>query len=499
MFGVCAICEAHALLLTKTGKYVFTRYQTMLKDSSKFKPNTDRYVINILWYATLLSILLLSAHAASGNELPSHCTEDPDLAKELSQMGPVLGLGSSVSHGLMARSVSEVVADQLCLGNQKNGHAFPLFLPASYSRVIKLYYKRMKPKLVLAWDITYHKMKILEDINDKKKELEVLVAALALDCESELYDCSKNGNASYAMEDDYKPIVLLGDIFYEKLIDCNQRKPHKYYTLENGTTNRLRERCFEEYVQLNYYLRDLAAKYSNVHILPANRLFTALQKYPNSVLYDEGMRQTFFRKRDLTWDGWHPWTDPGSYVFANLTIMQINRWIEEGRIKGRSIPLVKISDKYFGPPSGLIILAPEGFTPVTRPHIVGPSGKKIPLRFSLSEEWAKHHGAFSIGTSYFKARALSWGHLGPKPLLVRAQSFSGTTLVLSKKDQDLLSSHYQQGISLKGGLIIAGTDIYEETVSREDAVFFDQIEEDESILKKLSPPPMPSDASAWTY
>ena len=466
---------------------------------TKFNPTTKRFVINKFLFATLFTILSLSAHSALGDELPSHCTEDPNLAQELSQMGPVLGLGSSVSHGLMARSVSEVVADQLCLGKRKNGHAFPLFLPASYSRVIKLYYKRMKPKLVLALDITYHKMKILEDINEKKKELEGLVAALALDCDSDLYDCSKNGNASYAITDDYKPTVLLGDIFYEKLIDCNQREPQKYYTLENGTTNRLRERCFEEYVQLNRYLRELAAKYSNVHILPANRLFTALQKYPNSVLYDEGMRQTFFSKGDLTWDGWHPWTDPGSYVFANLTIMQINRWIEEGKIKGRTIPLVKISDKYFSPPTGLIILVPEGFTPVAKPQIVGPNGEKVPLRFSISKDWAKRHGVFGFGTSYFKARALSWGYLGPKPLLVRAQSFSGTTLVLSKRDRDILSSHYQHGISLKGALIIAGTDLYGEMVSREDTVFLNQIEEDKSILDKLSPPPMSSDASAWTY
>lgn len=68
-------------------------------------------------------ILLPSAHVASGNELPSYCREDPDLAQELSRMGPVMGLGSSVSHGLMARSASQIVADQLCLGN--NGHVFP--------------------------------------------------------------------------------------------------------------------------------------------------------------------------------------------------------------------------------------------------------------------------------------------------------------------------------------------------------------------------------------
>lgn len=447
--------------------------------------------INKYLYSTLFTIVLLWAHVALAKELPSYCKEDPDLAKELSQMGPVMGLGSSVSHGLMARSASEIVAEQLCLGNK--GHIFPWYFPASYPRAAKFYYKHKKPKLVLALDVTYHQMKILEDTSDKKKELDTLVAGLALDCNSELYDCSEKGNESYVKKDDYKPTVLLGDLFFENLIDCNQRKPPKEYRIEN-TKPRPKELCFEEYVQLNRHLRNLAAKYPNVHILPANRLFTALQKYPYSIFYDEGTRQTFFSRQDLTWDGWHPWTDPGSYVFANLTIFQINRLIEEGRIKGRPIPLKKISDTYFGPPSGLIILVPEGFNPVTRPQIVGPNGKNVPLRFSLSAEWAKRHGAFGIGRSYFRARALSWDRLGPRPLVVRAQAFSGTTLVLSKNDQDILTSQYQNGTSLKGGLILLGADLDKENISKEDTLFLNQIEKDRSILKKLSPSPMPSDA-----
>ncbi|MBW2436328.1 MAG: hypothetical protein JRF29_03550 [Deltaproteobacteria bacterium] len=56
------------------------------------------------------------------------------------------------------------------------------------------------------------------------------------------------------------------------------------------------------------------------------------------IFYDEGARQTFFSRKALTWDDWHPYTDPGSCVFANLAIMQINRLVKEGKIKGRPIP-----------------------------------------------------------------------------------------------------------------------------------------------------------------
>jgi hypothetical protein len=116
---------------------------------------------------------------ALGDELPVYCEENPTLAQELSRMGPVMGLGSSVSHGLMARSASEIVADQLCLGSK--GHVFPWYYPASYQKAVKYYYKRKKPGLVIALDVTYHDMKILEYTSEKEKALDTLVSALALD------------------------------------------------------------------------------------------------------------------------------------------------------------------------------------------------------------------------------------------------------------------------------------------------------------------------------
>jgi hypothetical protein len=411
-------------------------------------------------------------------------------------MGPVMGLGSSVSHGLLARSASEIVADQLCLGSK--GHVFPWYFPASYQKAAKYYYKRRKPGLVIALDVTYHDMKVLEYTSEKKKVLDTLVPALALDCESEFYDCSPNGNESYVKEEDYRPTVILGDIFFENLIDCSQGKPPKEYRTENAKP-RPKQLCFEEYAQLNHYLRDLAARYPNVHLYPANHIFTSLIKYPHSLFYDEGTRQTFFSRQELTWDGWHPYTVPGSQVFANLTIMHVNRLIQEGKINGIPIPLIKLSDEYFGPPSGLIIIVPEAFPPVTKPRIVGPDGQKVPLRFSLSKQWAERHGVFTIGKSYFKARALSWDRLGPKPLLIRAQSYSGSTIILSKKDQDILTAHYRHGISLKGALLLSGDDLDKRSVPRQDTFFLNKIDKNNNILKTLSPPPMPESAVPWDY
>jgi hypothetical protein len=306
-------------------------------------------------------------------------------------------------------------------------------------------------------------MKVLEYTSDKRKVLDTLVPALALDCESKFYDCSENGSASYANKYEYRPTVLLGDLFFENLIDCSRGKPPKEYRIEDAKP-RPKKLCYEEYRQLNRHLKELVARYPNVHMFQANRLFTALIKYPYSIFYDEGARgrQTFFSRKELTWDGWHPYTDPGSYVFANLAIMQINRLVKEGKIKGRPIPLRTLSDEYFS-------------------------------------QWAERHGVFSFGESYFRDLALSWERLGPKPLIIRAQSFRGTTLVLSKKDQAILAAHYQKGISLKGGLLLWGQNRNEEIISREDTFFLNQIEKDPGILKTLSLPPVKGDAASWDY
>lgn len=452
-------------------------------------------IIKYFLHFCLCMIFSLATHSALGEELPSYCREDTDLARELSRMGPVMGLGASVSHGLLARSASEIVADQLCLGS--DGHVFPWYFPGAYQKAAKYYYKHRRPGLVLALDATYHDMKVLEYTSDKRQVLENLVAGLALDCKSELYDCSPKGNESYTQADNFRPTVLLGDLFFENLIDCRQGKPPQEYRIEN-TKPRPDKLCYDEYTQLNQHLRDLAAKYPNIHLFPAKHLYTALVKYPHSIFYDDGTRQTFFAREDLTWDGWHPYTDPGSYVFANLIIMQINRLIEEGKINGHPIPLRKLSDKYFGPPSGLIILAPGEFPPVTRPQIVGPGGGKVPLRFSLPKQWAERHGVFGIGKSYFRSLALAWERLGPRPLIVRAQSFSGTTIVLSEKDQALLASHYQKGTTLKGALLLIGADPNED-ISREDTFFLNQIEKDPGILVTLSPPPVTGNTVPWEY
>ena len=441
-------------------------------------------------------LFVFSTRQAGAVDLPAYCAENPELAGKLTQMGPVMGLGSSVSHGLLARSASEIVADQMCLDIA--GHVFPWYYPAAYHKAARYYYKRQNPGLVIALDVTYHDMKVLEYTSEKKEVLDTLVPALALDCEDDFYDCSADGNEFYARKKRYQPTVIFGDLFFENLVDCSRGKPAPEYQIENAKP-RPRKLCFEEFAELGSYLENLIARYPNVHLYPSNYTFTSLVKYPHSLFYDDGSRQTFFSRQELTWDGWHPYTDPGSKVFANQVIMYINRLIKDGRINGPPIPLAVLSDDFFGPPSGLIIVVPAGFPPVKTPLIVGPDGRKVPLRFSLSRQWAEQHGVFFIGQSYFKARALAWKSLAPKPLLIWAQSFAGSTIVLSKKDRDILADHHRQGLALKGGLLIIGDDLDKKVVSREDTFFLNQLDKDTGILEKLSPAAQIDEESAWEY
>ena len=455
-----------------------------------------RFAINKYLLVSILILFVFSTRQAAGTDQPAYCVENPELAGKLMQRGPVMGLGSSVSHGLLARSASEIVADQLCLDSE--GHVFPWYYPAAYHKAARYYYKHQSPELVIALDVTYHDMKVLEYTSEKIEVLDTLVPALALDCEDDFYDCSADGNEFYAREKQYQPTVIFGDLFFENLVDCSRGKPPREYRIENAKP-RPRKLCFEEFAELGRHLEDLVARYPDVHLYPSNYTFTSLVKYPHSLFYDEGSRQTFFSRKELTWDGWHPYTDPGSKVFANQVIMYINRLIKDGRINGPQIPLATLSDDYFGPPSGLIIVVSAAFPPVKNPLIVGPDGRKVPLRFSLSRQWAEQHGVFFIGRSYFKARALAWKRLAPKPLLVRAQSYTGSTIVLSQKDRDILADHHRKGVALKGGLLIIGDDLDQKVVSREDTFFLNQLDKDAGILETLSPAPMLDSTSAWEY
>jgi hypothetical protein len=64
---------------------------------------------------------------------------------------------------------------------------------------------------LVALGVIYHEMKVLEYASDKRKVLDALVPALALDCESEFYDCSRGkppkNTASRTLNPDLKSFV----------------------------------------------------------------------------------------------------------------------------------------------------------------------------------------------------------------------------------------------------------------------------------------------------
>ena len=83
--------------------------------------------------------------------------------------------------------------------------------------------------------------------------------------------------------------------------------------------------------------------------------------------------------------------------------------------------------------------------------------------------------------------------------MVRAQSIEGSTVVLSRRDRDILSDHYRKGVALRGGLLIVGDDFDKKGVSREDTFFLNKLDKDTGIVDKLSPVPVMDETSAWDY
>lgn len=255
----------------------------------------------------------LRYHATRFND---HC-RDAHLAKQLRALGPVYAIGASVSYGLFSTAFPSLIRDQMCLsGEQYASDYYFLFLIKSNATILNTL-DRLRPRLVIALDFPYHYVK-MQYAEKAKPILKKYLLMLLMECGSELIDCSAGGQFSFERAHPYHPIVLAGSIYYDCHSDEWARSWEKAFPSYAV--------CREENRKLNAYMRELARQYPRLHVLPAFEMVSALHDTPQGVYhYDVNGVHADFKKSDLFVDGFHPWTDPGAYVLANLVIEQINR------------------------------------------------------------------------------------------------------------------------------------------------------------------------------
>lgn len=252
--------------------------------------------------------------AEDNKSFNSHC-RDPKLARQLRALGPLYVVGASVSYGLFAKSFPELIAEQMCLDKKSYDADFGFLVFYKSSRTIRESILKLRPKIIVALDYPYHHVK-LKYADIAEPILEKHVTMLLLQCQSPLLDCSDGGPHQFLRSDSYRPTVFAGTVYFNCKLETVMDEP-KFPNYEI---------CRRENKKLNVFYRELEKRYPNLHLLPIFEVFSTFHDTEDGKFhYDvDGVKRTF-TKDELFFDGFHPITDPGAYVIANLVIDWINR------------------------------------------------------------------------------------------------------------------------------------------------------------------------------
>ena len=258
------------------------------------------------------------APTATSTKFNKHC-QDISLSGRLRSFGPLYVLGASVSHGMFSKSFPLLVKEQMCLlDNEYKSHIYFLLRFLQTDRRILRTIKKIRPGFIVSMDFPYHQIKF-KYFKKAKRILDKYVEILTLDCKSKFVDCSNGGNFEFVINENYKPNLLLGSVYF----DCHEDSWSEDKEFPDYQT------CRKENQKLNDYLYTLEKEIPNLYILPAYEIFSALHDTDaGEYFYDvNGVKKTWTAE-ELFIDGFHPITNPGSYVLANLVIERINKIIK---------------------------------------------------------------------------------------------------------------------------------------------------------------------------
>lgn len=173
------------------------------------------------------------------------------------------------------------------------------------------------------------------------------------------------------------------------------------------------------------YLRQKARENPTLHIIPVDAFYRDLHR-GLPWLYQIGGKFGSFYTDDIFWDSWHPRSEPGAQMFANMVLAKLNELIAAGQIRSAvSIPYIAIDDRYFKPHTGIVLIQDSAIAmpPDQFRRLVTESGAAVPIVFS------DHPRAFRA--AYGNWSYVQAFEVGAKPVVDRA----GTNpLVLHVKD-----------------------------------------------------------------
>jgi len=390
---------------------------------------------------------------AAAQGLPAYC-QDATFREQLRAIGPMVSVGASTSSGMLAKSFPLLAANQLCL-NQSSGYAsLHTFSNRSKFPFLKETFIELRPKVIVAFDHLHHSSKRRRFDAETRKYLDAEIAMLTLDCRHPLIDCSPTGEFHFVEKENYRPVVLLGDIHAFYAVDCSGIDP--FLTADSSDQD---VGCLEDYANINAYLRQKARENPSLHIVPVDAFYRDLHRGLPFV-YQIGGKFGSFYTNDIFWDSWHPWSEPGAQIFANMTLAKLNELIAAGPIRSAvSIPYIAIDDQYFKPHTGIVLIqdSANAMQPDRYRRLVTESGAAVPILFSdqtrafraAHGDWGTVH-AFERGAKPFVDRA------GNNPLVLHIKDIAdnGDLLIASEQWALLQKVLDDPRNQLLGGVIV---------------------------------------------
>lgn len=382
----------------------------------------------VLW--CVVGLMGVSARLCAQG-LPAHC-DDPVQRESLQRLGPVVSVGASASSGLFAKSFPLLAAQQLCLSQGAGFESRHSFGGSTQFPFLKRMFIEQRPKVVVALDYLHHAGKRRRYTPETLRYLDAEIARLTLDCRHPEIDCSPRGEFNFVEKENYRPLVLLGDIYAFYALDCDRVDP--FFSADMHDVN---VGCVDDYVKINQYLWQKAREIPNLVIFPVDTFYRHLHA-GLPFHYELDGRMGGFFATDLFWDGFHPRSEPGAQVLANLVLRNLNQLIARGVIPAATgIPYIPIDQKHFKPYTGLLLLGAGGAALEGKPRVVNEQGSELPLVFS--GKIPAQAGTWGHEVRYERDARSAVTRVGSRPLALKVMGVtSDGAIVLAREEWDLL-------------------------------------------------------------
>jgi len=372
---------------------------------------------------------------ASG--LPSYCEDDPGFRDNLQKIGPVVALGASASSGLLAKSFPSLVANQMCL-EQGSGFEskYSFGFGTNYS-FLKDKFIEQRPKVIIAIDHLHHGIKNRKFNSPTKTYIDKEIAILTLDCKHSRIDCSPSGDYHFVKQEKFQPIVILGDIFAFYAVDCTQTDPFDSDQDSNDDKG-----CIDDYNKINQYIWQKANETPNLFIFPVNSFYRNLHSH-RPFLYNLDGKLGSFYSSDIFWDRFHPWSEPGAQILANLVIEKLNSLILRGIIASSiTIPYIQIDEKYFKPFTGVVLIDDTGASGYAgnKLNFFSTQGEELFFAFSdKSYSYRIDNGDWGYAGNFDEVAKSSGVRVGKNPLVIKIEGIAENgDIVLTNEQLSLI-------------------------------------------------------------